>query len=129
MENTLELFGGLQSESWPWGGGDTGRIPASRPRSRPGKRWGTTMCSPMAWGWPELGRRTRWRGRVVKTGGGHRGGSAPAATGAWRRQRVAREGPIGSRKGAWVVARPWEAGGSAARRWRRGWRGRAAMPA
>jgi hypothetical protein len=84
------------------------------------------MCSPRAWGWPELGRRTRRRGRAVKTGGGGRGGSAPAATGAQPRQRVACEGPIGSRKGEWVVARSWDAGGSTARRRRRGG---AAIPA
>jgi hypothetical protein len=40
-----------------------------------------------------------------------RGGSAPATTRARLGQQVAREGPIGSRKGAWAVARPWEAGG------------------
>jgi hypothetical protein len=69
------------------------------------------MCSPRAWGWPELGRGTRRRGRTAKTGGGGRGGSAPATTRARPRQQVAREGLIGSKKGAWAVARPWEAGG------------------
>jgi hypothetical protein len=44
-------------------------------------------------------------------------------------QQVARDGPIGSREGAWAVARPWMAGRGAARRRRRGWRGGVAMPA
>jgi hypothetical protein len=80
------------------------------------------MCSPRAWGWPELGWGTRRRGRTEKTGGG-RGGSAPATTRARPGQQVAREGPIGSRKGAWAVSRPWVAGGDGAQRRRRGWRG------
>jgi hypothetical protein len=76
-----------------------------------------------------VGARTRRRWRAVKTGGGGRGGSVPAATGAQAGQRVAFEGPIGSRKGAWVVAQSWDAGGSSARRRRRGWRGGAAISA
>jgi hypothetical protein len=58
------------------------------------------MCSPRARGWPELGQGTRRRGRMVRTSGGRRGGSAPAATKARPGQQVAREGSIGSRKGA-----------------------------
>jgi hypothetical protein len=81
------------------------------------------MCSPRAWGWPELGQEMRRCGHTAKTSGGGCGGSAPATTRTQPGQQVAREGPIGSRKGAWAAARPWEAGGGGARRWRRGWRG------
>jgi hypothetical protein len=86
------------------------------------------MCSPRAWGWPELGRGTRRRGRTATTGGG-RDGSAPAATRAQPGQQTSREGPIGSRKGAWAVARPWEAGGrsSTAAAWMAQWSGNAGM--
>jgi hypothetical protein len=56
-----------------------------------------------------LGQGTRRRGRTARTDGGGRGGSAPATTRAQPGQQVAREGPIRSRKGAWAVARPWEA--------------------
>jgi hypothetical protein len=48
---------------------------------------------------------------AARTGSGGRGGSAPATTRACPGQQVAREGPIGSRGGAWAVARPWEVGG------------------
>jgi hypothetical protein len=44
-------------------------------------------------------------------------------------QQVARDGPIGSREEAWAVAQPWKAGRDAARRWRRGWLGGAAVRA
>jgi hypothetical protein len=84
------------------------------------------MCSHRAWGWPELGRGTHRRWRTAKTGGSDRGGSAPATTRARPGQQVARDGPIGSRKGAWAVAQPWEAGGGGARRRRRRWRSGAA---
>jgi hypothetical protein len=46
----------------------------------------------------------------VKAGGGGGGGSAPATARIRPGQQVAREGPIGSRKGAWAVVRPWEVG-------------------
>jgi hypothetical protein len=65
---------GVAIRALAWGGGGAGRISASRPCSRPGKWWGTTLCSPRALGWPELGRGTRRRGRTAKTGGGRRCG-------------------------------------------------------
>jgi hypothetical protein len=43
---------GLATRPLAMGGGGAGQILASRPRSRPGKRWGTTVGSPRAWGWP-----------------------------------------------------------------------------
>jgi hypothetical protein len=54
----------------------------------------------------------RRRGRTTRTGDGGRGGSAPASTRARSGQQVAREGPIGSRKGACAVARPWKPEGA-----------------
>jgi hypothetical protein len=95
---------GLAIRPLAMGGGGAGQIPASRPRSRPGKRRGTTVGSPRAWGWLELGRRTRRRGRAAGTDGGGRGGSAPAM--AWARpgQQVARDGSIGSKEGIGTVA-------------------------
>jgi hypothetical protein len=86
------------------GGGGAGQISASRPRSRPGKRRGTTLGSPMARGWPELGRRTHRRGRAVGTDGGGHGGSVPAM--AWARpgQQVVCDGSIGSKEGIGTVA-------------------------
>jgi hypothetical protein len=44
-------------------------------------------------------------------------------------QQVVRDGFIEAREGTWAVARPWKAGRGTARRRRRGWRGREAMPA
>jgi hypothetical protein len=65
-------------------------------------------------------------GRTARDGGGGRGGSTPATTRVRPGQQMAHDGPIGSREGAWTIARPWVAGGGGARRWRRGWRGGAA---
>jgi hypothetical protein len=86
-------------------------ILANRRRSRPGKWSGSTISSPRTQGWPKLGRGNRRRGCTARAGGGGRGGSAPATVRAQPRQQAAREGPMGSREGAWVVARPWEAEG------------------
>jgi hypothetical protein len=76
-----------------------------------------------------LGRRIHRRGRMTRTDGGGRGGSAPATTRARPGQQVAHDDSIGSREGAWAVARPWKAGRGASRRRQRGWRGGVAMPA
>jgi hypothetical protein len=56
-------------------GGGAGQIPVGRPRSRSGKRWCTTTCSPRAWGWPELGQSSCRSGRTAMAGGGGRSGS------------------------------------------------------
>jgi hypothetical protein len=69
------------------------------------------------------------RGRTASTGGGGRGGSAPAMSRARPGQQVARDSSIGSREGTWAVARPWKAGRGAAPRRQHGWRGGVAMPA
>jgi hypothetical protein len=74
-----------------------------------------------------LGRRTCRRGRMARTDGGGRGGSAPAMARAGPEQQEARDGSIGSREGTRAVARPWKAGGrssTAAARMAR-WRGNA----
>jgi hypothetical protein len=57
------------------GGGGTGKIPVSRPRSRRGKRWGPTRCSPRVDGWSEWGRRGCRRGGSTAAGGGCLGDS------------------------------------------------------
>jgi hypothetical protein len=86
------------------GGGGAGQIPASWPRSRPGKWRGTSVGSPRACGRPVLGRRSRRRGRTAETGGGGRGGAAPAMTRAQPEQQVALEGSKGSIEGMCALA-------------------------
>jgi hypothetical protein len=80
------------------GGGGAGRIPVSRPRSRSGEWWGTTTCSPRAWGWPELGRRSCRSGRTAMAGGAGRGGSVLATASARLGLQATRIGPTGSRE-------------------------------
>jgi hypothetical protein len=65
---------GLAIGSLAWGGGGSGRIPANRRRSRPGRWWGSTTRSPRAQGWPKLGRGSRQHGNTARTGGGGRSG-------------------------------------------------------
>jgi hypothetical protein len=86
-------------------------ITANRRRSRAGKWSGSTISSPRTLGWPKLGRGNCRSGRTARAGGGGRGGSASATAIAQPGQQAAREGPMGSREGAWAVARPWEAEG------------------
>jgi hypothetical protein len=127
---------GLAIRPLAMGGGDAGQIPASRPRSRPGKRRGTSTGSPRSCWWPASGRRLRRRGRTTETGDGGRSGAASATTRAQPEQQVAPEGSKGSRGGMCALAWPWEAGraqldgggadGAAAGQWRRG-EGRAAL--
>jgi hypothetical protein len=120
-------YWGLAIRPLAMGGGGTGQIPASRPRSRPGKWRGTSVGSPRACGWPVLGQRSRRRGRMAETGGGGRGGAALGTTRARPEQQVALEGSKGSMGGVWVIAWPWETGRGAARRRQRGWRCGGAM--
>jgi hypothetical protein len=69
----------------PWEAARLRPIPASRRRSRPGKRWGVTVGSPRVDGWSELGRRGCRRGEPTAAGSGCRGGSGKTArrTQAW----------------------------------------------
>jgi hypothetical protein len=65
---------GLAIGSLAWGSGGSGRIPANRRRSRPGRWLGSTIGSPRAQGWPKLRRGNRQRGRTARTCGGRRDG-------------------------------------------------------
>jgi hypothetical protein len=80
------------------GGGGAGRIPASRPRSRPGKRWGVTVGSPRVDGWSELGWGGCRRGGSTAAGGGCRGGASSGEYG-WQRAQITRlpagKNPVG----------------------------------
>jgi hypothetical protein len=60
------------------GGGELAGICRLRRRSRPGKRQGSTTCSPNARGWPALGQGSRWRGGAAGCG------LAAAAARLWR---------------------------------------------
>jgi hypothetical protein len=114
---------GLAIRALAWGGGGAGRIPASRPRSRPGKRWGMTTCSPRAWGWPELGRRSCRSGRTAMAGGGGRDGSVLATASARLGLQATRIGPTRSRGGSRRIGRTGGWTGRRACRRQRGWRG------
>jgi hypothetical protein len=96
---------GFAIRALAWGGGGAGRIPASRPRSRPGKRWSTTTCSPRAWGRPELGWRSCRSGRTAMAGGGGRGGSVRQREGLLDRQCASARATTGSRGDQKVVSR------------------------
>jgi hypothetical protein len=104
---------------WPsaMGGGGAGRIPASQPRSRSGKRWGTTTCSPRAWEWPELGRRSCRSGRTATADGGSRGGSGSGEGRAQGWQSVMWGGATGSKETTHACGGPGasEAAATAAR--------------
>jgi hypothetical protein len=112
------------------GGGGAGRIPASRPRSRPGRRWGTNTCSPRARGRAGLERESLRRGRAATAGGGTAAGCGPGGgramprNGWWRKLLWL----LGSRSGGLVApgkgrggelagGRQWRDGGG---RWRAG---------
>jgi hypothetical protein len=83
------------------GGGGAGRIPASRSRSWPGRRWGATTCSPRARGRSGFERDGSGEGEqlrpamVAAVGCGFGGGGAVPSNG-WRRKL---QGFLGSRLG------------------------------
>jgi hypothetical protein len=97
---TKKNYKEVELAMWPVAmrGGGVGRIQASRPRSRPGRQWGTTTCSPRARGRPRFERRRLRRGRAVTAGGGGRGGSGDGKARSLTGQRVS----------AWALARPKE---------------------
>jgi hypothetical protein len=104
------------------GGGGANQIPAGRLHSRSGKRWCTTTCSPRAWGWPELGRRSCRSGRTAMAGGGDRGGSGFRRGWHLARQCATLGGAQGSRGESGTVGRQRELAERWAPRWRRQWR-------
>jgi hypothetical protein len=68
-------------------------IPANRRRSRPGRWWGSTTCSPRALWWLKFGQRGCRRGRTTGTGGSGRGGWCCRREGARPGQGAVRLGP------------------------------------
>jgi hypothetical protein len=62
-----------------------------------------TVGSPRAWGWAELGRRARRRGRAAGTDGGGRGGSVLATASARLGQQATLGGATGSREASGTV--------------------------
>jgi hypothetical protein len=58
----------------PWEAARLRPIPASRRRSRPGKRWGVTVGSPRVDGWSECERGSLRRWRAAAAGVGTRAG-------------------------------------------------------
>jgi hypothetical protein len=74
-----------------------------------------TTCSPRAWGWPELGRRSGRSGRTAMAGGGSRDGSV-RRRGLLARQCASARASAGSRDGRKVVDRLGCAGTGRVRR-------------
>jgi hypothetical protein len=106
------------------GGGGAGRIPASRPRSRPGRRWGTNTYSPRARGERGVSRETsgdgaRRRPAVAPTAGGGPGVGRAMLCNGWRRKLLWLLGsrpaglvaPEKGRGGELTVGRQWWKGG------------------
>jgi hypothetical protein len=112
----------MQLSPRAWNGGDAGRIPASQRHFRPGRLWAVTTCSPRAWEWPKLGRRSCLSGRIVMASGGGRGGSVLATASARLGLQATRIGPTGSRGGLKSIGRTGGSTGSRVRWRRRGWR-------
>jgi hypothetical protein len=79
--NTLNKFKSSQSSPWPGRAVRVRPNPASRRRSRPGKRpWGTT-CSPRSGREPEGRWGFGWRRAPAAASGGDRGGSVDDGVG------------------------------------------------
>jgi hypothetical protein len=90
---------------WPGEAARLRPIPESRRRSRPGKRWGSTRCSPRVDRWLELGRRGCPRGGSTAAGGGCCGSSGSRRGGRGLGQHVTPGGVLGSREARGVVVR------------------------
>jgi hypothetical protein len=73
--STLELLQSKQFGPWPGRVARARLAPASWRRRRPGKRPGSTTCSPRSCRLPWLGHRGGRRRGSAATGGGGRGGS------------------------------------------------------
>jgi hypothetical protein len=95
-----------------------GALGMGRPRSRPGKRWGMTTCSPRAWGCSKFGRKgtdggARWWPAATAAMCGGSGDS----TQCWAKKR--RRTPLGvlRSRSRWSDGRKWrwagELGGTA----------------